>query len=166
MARSRAVVVVTVLAAASVAGWWVGDQRRAADTPYRVVEVLDGDTIVVARGSSRHTVRLLGIDTPETHHPTKPVECYGPEASAYTTRRLLGRLVQLEDDVETYDVYGRRLAYVYLDGERFDDELLRLGYARLLVIEPNVAYARTMLDEELTARQRRVGLWGSCDATE
>jgi micrococcal nuclease len=162
MALSRAVVVVTVLAAASVAGWWVGDQRRAADTPSRVVDVVDGDTIVVARGSSRDTIRLLGIDTPETHHPTKPVQCYGREASAYTTRRLLGRLVRLEDDVETHDIYGRHLAYVYLDGERFEDELLRRGYARLLVIEPNVAHARTMLDEELDAKARGVGLWGAC----
>jgi micrococcal nuclease len=162
MAHSRVVVVVTVLAAASVAGWWVGDQRRAADTPYRVVDVVDGDTIEVARGSSRDTIRLLGIDTPETHHPTKPVQCYGPEASAYTTRRLLGRSVRLEDDVETRDIYGRHLAYVYLDGARFEDELLRLGDARLLVIEPNVAHARTMLDEELDAKAHHVGLWGAC----
>jgi micrococcal nuclease len=162
MAHSRAVVVVTVLAAASVAGWWVGDQRRAADAAYRVVDVVDGDTIVVARGSTRDTIRLLGIDTPETHHPTKGVQCYGPEASAYTTRRLLGRSVRLEDDVETHDVYGRHLAYVYVDGERFEDELLRLGYARLLVIEPNVDHARTMLDEELRARRRHTGLWDAC----
>jgi micrococcal nuclease len=162
MVRSRAVVVVTVLAATSVAGWWLGDQRRAADAQYRVVDVFDGDTIVVDRGARRDTIRLLGVDTPETHHPTKPVQCYGPEASAYTTRRLLGRAVRLEDDVETHDIYGRHLAYVYLDGARFEDELLRLGYARLLVIEPNHAHARTMLDEELDARRRQAGLWGAC----
>jgi micrococcal nuclease len=165
MAPSRAVVVVTVLAAASVAGWWFGDQRRAADVQYQVVDVFDGDTIVVARGpggAARETVRLLGVDTPETHHPTKPVECYGPEASDYTTRRLLGRQVRLEDDVETHDVYGRRLAYVYLHGERFEDELLERGYARLLVIEPNHAHARTMLMEELDAKRERRGLWGEC----
>ena len=108
------------------------------------------------------TIRLLGVDTPETHHPTKPVQCFGPEASAYTTRRLLGKSVRLERDVETRDVYGRRLAYVYLDGERYDDELLRLGYARLLVIEPNHLHARTMLDEELDAKRRGAGLWGAC----
>ena len=55
-------------------------------------------------------------DTPETHHPRKPVQCYGPEAAAYTTSRLFGQVVQLEDDVERHDIYGRRLAYVYLDG--------------------------------------------------
>ena len=103
--------------------------------------MLDGDTIVVARGDQRDTVRILGIDTPETQHPTKPVECFGPEASAYTKRRLSGRVVRLEDDVETHDIYGRRLAYVYVDGHRFDDELLAEGYARLLVIEPNHAHA-------------------------
>ncbi len=162
MARSRAVVVITVLIAASVLGWWLGDQRRTADQEYRVVQVVDGDTIVVERGSYRDTIRLLGVDTPETHHPTKPVQCYGPEASAYSTARLFGQLVKLEDDVVTHDIYGRRLAYVYLHGTNFEEELLRKGYARLLVIEPNHAHARDMLDEELDAKARGVGLWGAC----
>jgi micrococcal nuclease len=154
--------VVAVLAAASVLGWWFGEQRRAANEQYRVLQVLDGDTIVVARGDARDTIRLLGIDTPETHHPTKPVQCYGPEASDYTTARLHGQLVRLEDDVETHDIYGRHLAYVYLNGERFEDELLTKGYARLLVIEPNHAHARDMLLEELDAKRRGEGLWGAC----
>lgn len=163
MVRSRAVVVVTVLAAASVMGWWFGDERRAADTPYRVVQVLDGDTIVVrGAGAPDETIRLLGVDTPETHHPRKPVQCYGPEAAAYTTSRLFGQVVRLEDDVERHDIYGRRLAYVYLDDENYERELLRKGYARLLVIEPNHAHARDMLDDELNARARGVGLWGTC----
>jgi micrococcal nuclease len=91
------------------------------------------------------------------------VQCYGPEASAYTARRLFGQLVRLEDDVERHDIYGRRLASVYLDGANFEEELLRKGYARLLVIEPNHAHAREMLDDELNARARRVGLWGACE---
>ena len=67
-----------------------------------------------------------------------------------------------KDDVETHDIYGRHLAYVYLRGESFEDELLTKGYARLLVIEPNHAHARDMLQEELHAKHRRVGLWGAC----
>ena len=162
MVRSRAVVVVT-LAATSVLGWWFGEQRRAADTPYRVVQVLDGDTIVVRRaGGSDETIRLLGVDTPETHHPRKPVQCYGPEAAAHTASRLFGQVVRLEDDVERHDIYGRRLAYVYLDGRNYECELLQQGYTRLLVIEPNHAHARDMLDDELNARARHVGLWGAC----
>lgn len=70
----------------------------------------------------------------------------------------------LEDDVEKHDIYGRRLAYVYLDGERFNDELLRRGYARLLVIDPNRSHARDMLDDELAAEHGHRGLWGVCPA--
>jgi micrococcal nuclease len=155
--------VVVILAAASFGGCWLGRTARDdTDSTARVVEVIDGDTIRVVESGHRDTVRLLGVDTPETHHPTKPVQCYGPEASAYTSRRLTGREVRLEDDVETRDKYGRRLAYVYLDGRRFEDDLLEHGYARLLVIPPNGVYGRTMLSEELAAKRARVGLWGSC----
>ncbi|MFI5047032.1 MAG: thermonuclease family protein [Acidimicrobiia bacterium] len=164
MWRSKPLAWVAVVVVSAL-GWWAGTERSAADVRYRVVDVIDGDTIVVRRaGGDDETVRLLGIDTPETHHPTKPVGCFGPEASAYTSRRLFGAVVTLEDDVEGRDIYGRRLAYVYLDGARFNDELLRRGYARLLVIDPNRAHARDMLDEELDAQRHRRGLWGACPA--
>ena len=162
MTRSR-VVVVAILAAASLGGWRLGQARHAATAEWTVVRVVDGDTIEVARGSSdTDTVRLLGINTPEIHHPTKPVECFGPEAAAFTEEHLAGRSVQLEGDIEGRDRYGRRLAYVVVDGERFNDELLRRGYARLLVIEPNHAHARTMLREELDAKRAGRGLWSEC----
>ena len=165
MARPRAVVAVTVLAAASVTGWWLGGSRHTATPSARVIDVLDGDTIVVALADgSTDTVRLLGVDTPETHHPTRPVECYGPEAAAYTERRLLGEVVTLEPDVETRDLYDRRLAYVVHDGRRFNDELLRRGYAKLLVLAPNRAHAHDLLAAELDARAAGRGLWGRCDA--
>ncbi len=165
MARSRAVVIVAVLAAASALGWWLGRARHSTAVQSRavVVRAVDGDTIKVREAGGRvETVRLLGVDTPEVHHPTKPVQCFGPEAAAFTAARLTGRPVRLEDDVERHDRYGRRLAYVIVDGRRFDDELLRLGYARLLVIAPNGSHARTMLDEELEARRAGRGLWGAC----
>jgi micrococcal nuclease len=162
MTRSRVVVVVIILAAASIGGWRLGEARRAATAQWTVVEVLDGDTIRVARGDDTDTVRLLGINTPETHHPTKPVECFGPEAAAYTEAHLRGRSVQLEADIEGRDRYDRRLAYVIVDGDRFNDELVRRGYARLLVIEPNHAHARAMLQEELDAKRAGRGQWGEC----
>jgi micrococcal nuclease len=162
MVRTRAVVV-AILAAASLGGWWLGrTDRGAASQPAFVTRAVDGDTIDVRIGTRTDTVRLLGVDTPETHHPTKPVQCFGPEAAAFTKAQLEGRTVRLEDDVEARDVYGRRLAYVYLDGRRFNDVLLERGYARLLVIPPNGSHARTMLAEELAAKRARVGLWGSC----
>ena len=165
MARSRAVIVafvVTILAGSSAAGWWLGHTSHGQTTA-TVVRTVDGDTIDVRLASgATDTIRILGVDTPETHHPTKPVQCFGPEAAAYTHDRLLGRTVQLEDDVETHDIYGRRLAYVLIDGERFDDELLRLGYARLLVIPPNELHARALLEAELEAKRAGRGLWGAC----
>jgi micrococcal nuclease len=162
MVRTRAVVV-AILAAASLGGWWLGRvDRGAASQSAVVVKAVDGDTIDVQIGHETDTVRLLGIDTPETHHPTKPVQCFGPEAAAYTKTQLEGRTVVLEDDVEPRDLYGRRLAYVYVDGRRFNDELLQNGYARLLVIPPNGSHARTMLAEELAAKRADVGLWGAC----
>ena len=170
MARSRAgrvaatVALLGSLAAALGWGWYTGG-RATAGTTYRatVVDTTDGDTIDVQyHNGARDTVRLLGVDTPETHHPRKPVQCFGPEASAYTRARLLGRDVTLERDAEARDKYGRLLAYVVLDGVRYNDELLRDGYARLLVIPPNGAHARAMLAEELDARQHARGLWGAC----
>jgi len=161
--RLRAVLVVVLVA--SVAGWWLGGSHRAAMREVYVVRALDGDTIVVAGGGgegAEETIRLLGVDTPETHHPRKPVQCFGPEAAAFTQAHLEGQWVRLEDDVERHDIYGRRLAYVYFHGRLFEDTLLTRGYARLLVIEPNHAHARTMLDEELDAKAARVGLWGAC----
>ena len=89
------------------------------------------------------------------------MQCYGPEAAAYTTSRLFGEVVQLEDDVERHDIYGRRLAYLYLDGANFERMLLRKGDARLLVIETNHAHARDMLDDELNSRAHGAGLWGA-----
>ena len=172
MAPPRAVVVAIVLAAASFGGWWLGGHEPGATSDptvpapggfaARVTETVDGDTVHVMSVSGPDTVRLLGINTPETHHPTKGLECFGPEASAYTERALTGRQVELELDVEHRDKYGRLLAYIWLDGRRFNDDLLRRGYARLLVIPPNGTYARTMLEEELAAKRASLGLWGAC----
>lgn len=161
-----------VIAAASFSGWWFG--RNGPGTPSnpvaatgsrfaaRVIRTVDGDTVHVQTARGPDVVRLLGVNTPETHHPTKPVECFGPEASAFTERRLTGRSVELELDVEHRDKYGRLLAYVLLDGHRFNDELLRRGYAQVLIIAPNGVHARSMVEEELAAKRARVGLWGAC----
>jgi micrococcal nuclease len=160
-----AAVLAAALAATSLVGWRLGEARSGGDgtaMAARVVTVVDGDTIEVAAGSRRERVRLLGVDTPETVDPRRPVGCFGPEAAAYTHRRLQGRAVRLRFDRERRDRYGRLLAYVELDGHRFNDELLTGGYARLLVIPPNGRHGRAMLDEELAARAARRGLWGAC----
>lgn len=152
-----------VLAAASLGGWWLGVARHDPAGPVRVIEVVDGDTIRIDVGGRRETVRLLGVDTPETVHPRRPVGCFGPEAAGFTRSRLLGRTVRLSFDRVRRDAYGRLLAFVEADGRRFNDDLLAGGYARLLVIPPNGAHSRTMLERELDARRNARGLWGECE---
>ena len=152
-----------VVAAASLGGWRLGAARHdAAGRAAVVTGVVDGDTLDVTWAGRRERVRLLGVDTPETVHPDRPLECFGPEATAFTRRRLLGRRVTLSFDRVRRDAYGRLLAYVDLDGRPFNDELLDRGFARLLVIPPNGAHARAMLDLELAARAAGRGLWGAC----
>lgn len=124
-----------------------------------VVSVVDGDTIKVSRNGQTETVRLIGVDTPETVHPTKPVQPYGPEASAYTKQRLTGQEVRLEYDAEERDQYGRLLAYVWLGDEMFNATLLREGYAQLLTVPPNVKYVDQFRALQEEARQAGRGLW-------
>ena len=141
---------------------------RAAPTDgtATVVAVTDGDTVDVDFGGGVvQPVRLLGIDTPETHHPTKPVECYGAEASARTDELLPeGTAVHLVRDVEARDRYGRLLAYVY----RADDQLFvnrslaEDGFADTLDIAPNDAHAAELAQVVSVARAEGRGLWGAC----
>jgi micrococcal nuclease len=164
MALSRAVCATLAVALLGSAGWgWRSGGRGPAKFDATVVHVSDGDTITVRVGAREERVRILGADTPEVVDPRKPVQCYGPEASAHTKARLPpGTQVSLETDAEVRDKYGRLLAYVYVAGARYDDELLRLGFARLLIIAPNGVHARAMLGAELEARAARRGLWGVC----
>jgi micrococcal nuclease len=165
--RRGTAVLVVALAAASLAGWRLGAARRPAGPGLaRVVAVVDGDTVDVAWAGRRERVRLLGVDTPETVDPHRPIGCYGPEAAAFTHRSLEGRTVHLSFDRQRRDRYGRLLAFVEVGGRRFNDDLLTGGYARLLVIPPNGVHGRAMLDEELAARAAKRGLWGACPERE
>lgn len=133
-----------------------------------VVRVVDGDTVVVEIGGTTETVRLIGIDTPETKKPNTPVQCFGPEASDFTKHLLpAGTALHLERDVEARDKYGRLLAYAYLvpDGTFVNLTIVREGYARLLTIPPNVAHSADFVAAARAAQQEDAGLWGGCTGT-
>ncbi len=148
-----------------------------------VTRVKDGDTFVarvtwhdteyacrIVDGQS-YTIRLIGVDTPETVHPTKPVECYGPEAAAFTRNLLLGRNVCLLQDVSCRDRYGRLLAHVWVDTDPshsgcetfLSGELVKQGYARVNTYPPDTAFDDFLRSLECEAYQARRGLWGACD---
>jgi micrococcal nuclease len=155
-------VIVAALLGSAAWGWFAGG-RTAVPIPATVIRVVDGDTVIARfENGTVEKVRLLGVDTPEVVDPRKSVECFGHVASHFTKSRLTGRRVSLELDAEARDKYGRLLAYVIVDGQRYNDELLERGYARLLVIPPNGSHARAMLRQELEAKAARRGLWGAC----
>mgnify|MGYP001336258663 CR=1 FL=1 len=138
-------------------------EESVSKTSARVVSVTDGDTIRVEFANGhQESIRLIGVDTPETHHPTKPVGCFGPEASNFTKANLDQKDISLEYDVERQDKYKRTLAYVYLNDERFNDELIKQGFAKVLSIEPNTRYANLYSKYEIQAKNDRIGLWGYC----
>lgn len=128
----------------------------------QVIEVVDGDTITVSIGDRLYTVRYIGIDTPETVHPSKPVQWMGEEASAANAALVEGQTVYLEKDVSETDRYGRLLAYVYLaDGRMVNEELVRLGYAYSSSYPPDVYRQGAMIAAQQTAVAAGVGLWGT-----
>ncbi len=130
----------------------------------RVVKVVDGDTIHVQLGGVREKVRYIGIDTPETKDPRRPVQCYGQRAADFNEQLVGGERVRLVLDVQQRDRYGRLLAYVYRvrDGLFVNAELARLGYARALTIPPDVRYAERFAALAREAREQGRGLWSGC----
>lgn len=145
------------------------DLFRPAPVPgegwYAAVRVVDGDTLVVApnpnpASSEGDRIRLIGVDTPESVAPNRPVERFGKEASEFTRRLAEGRRVRLVfDPAQTQDRYGRTLAYVYLeDGTFLNAEIIRQGYGFAYTRFP-FAYLEEFRALEREARDARRGLW-------
>lgn len=126
---------------------------------YLVQRVVDGDTLLLA---NRQRIRLIGVDTPETVAPDRPVERFGPEASAFTRRMVEGRRVRLGFDKERIDRFGRYLAYVYVDERAvmLNEELIRAGLSKAQLQYPySNAMKRRFRDAENEARAHQRGLW-------
>ncbi len=140
------------------------------DTPdgfFKVVDIVDGDTIIVSVNGKEETVRLLGVDTPETKDPRKSVQCFGRAASAFTKLKLSGKAIRLFPDPleQDRDKYGRLLRYIYLaDGTNFNEELVARGFAFAYERFPTARMDQLKLWEK-DAREHRRGLWGTCAVT-
>ena len=151
-------------------GLLAGCTRPAAATDgvATVTHVVDGDTIDVRIVGRTERVRLIGIDTPETKKPNTPIECYGPEASAYTTTLLpAGTSVRIERDVVGRDDYGRLLGYVHRldDGLFVNLDIIEHGYAQPLSIPPNKEFAPAFAAAAGAAERNDLGLWAACAGT-
>ena len=144
-----------------------------------VVKVVDGDTIdvqifperedglpaAIPAGAKIERVRLIGVDTPETVHPFKPIEQFGKEASNYTKSQLQGKTVRLEYDLSKRDKYGRILAYVWFEDRHFNAELIEKGYAFAYLRFP-FKYREEFRQLEMQAKQAGVGMWQSAEIQE
>jgi micrococcal nuclease len=166
----RGVVAGVVVLLATVACVGSADSEVPAGTA-TVVQVVDGDTIDVRIGGRKERVRLIGIDTPETKRPDTPVECFGPEATAFTESLLPeGTTVRIERDIVGRDHFGRLLGYVHLVDDAgasatfVNVEIVRRGYATPLSIPPNTAYASTFTEAAREAEAADLGLWAWCSS--
>lgn len=125
-----------------------------------VTNVVDGDTFDIMLNNKEERIRLLLVDTPETKHPTKPVQPFGPEASQFTKDTLEGKEVTVEFDVSERDKYGRLLAYIWIDGKMFNEMLLEKGLARVAYIyAPNTKYVDEFYGIQKEAQKKGVGIW-------
>jgi len=123
---------------------------------FRVMNVIDGDTIKLDNGQ---VVRYIGIDAPETVHPSKPVQCFGKEASEKNTELVEGKEVKLVKDISETDRYGRLLRYVYIDNMFVNDYLVRNGYANASSYPPDIKHQDQFKEAEKEARDNKRGLW-------
>lgn len=162
LSRLRSALPALVLVAGMVLGGaavvhavWPEDDRHGT-----VARVIDGDTLVATVAGEDLTIRLLNIDTPETKHPDLPVQCLGPEASAFLTRRLpAGTEIELEYDEERTDRYGRTLAGVFESDSLISAEIAKEGLGVPVVFEPNRRFYDQVVDASEKAQLREAGLF-------
>lgn len=171
--RTGSAIAALLVVAAMVWGYinFTGDDAPAdevpseAEGPYSVARVVDGDTLKVTEATEEITVRLIGVDTPETKHPDKGVECWGPEATELMEDLADGADVYLETDDSqgSSDRYDRRLAYVWKsDGTLLNLEMINRGAGKEYTYDKPYTYVKSFKSAQKTAQSQGLGLWGSC----
>lgn len=135
---------------------------------YSVTHFVDGDTITVNMNGKAEKVRFIGVDTPETHKPNTPVQCYGPAAAAFTKNYIGNHKVQLESDTlsTNRDRYNRLLRYVYLpNGSLVNEELIKGGFGFYYPYFPFTKSDKFATDQA-AAKASNKGVWGNCTPTQ
>ncbi len=165
------VIVILVISAGQYYHWWQPVKQAAVQNQpglYKVVSGVDGDTIVVDMNGTKETIRLIGVDTPETHDPRKNVQCYGQLAANFTKQSVEGSVVRLEADPQgtNRDRYNRLLRYVYLqDGTLLNQRLIEQGYGFAYTGFPFTKKDQ-FVASEVVAQNAKLGLWGTCDPSK
>jgi micrococcal nuclease len=150
-----------VVLAAFLGGAVIASAQAPAGLEGPVVRVVDGDTIHVRIGERVEKVRYIGVNTPELHHPSKGEEPGGRQALDVNRRLAERKHVRLELDVQTRDRHGRLLAYVWVGDTMINAELLRLGFAQVMTVPPNVRHQALFTKLQRDARAAGRGLWAA-----
>ena len=141
---------------------WPEPEQSPDALSYDVIRAIDGDTLLISMYGTETTVRLIGIDAPESVHPDEEKNtAEGEQASLWLKHYMAGKQVTLEYDRELNDRYGRTLAYVYVDNMMLEDVILTMGLARTLTMEPNIRYQHHFEMLEKEARESGSGFWGT-----
>jgi micrococcal nuclease len=161
-------IIVLLIVVATQSGWLNGATNNLQQNDpglYAISRYVDGDTIDVNMNGSVETIRFIGVDTPETHKPNTPVQCYGPEAAAHTKAVIskFGKVRLQADPLDTNrDRYGRFLRYVYLpDGTLLDEQIIQQGYGFAYLSFPFSKKDQFAADEK-AAQSDKLGLWSAC----
>lgn len=132
----------------------------------QVKKVIDGDTIVIESGE---TVRYIGVDTPETVHPKKAIQCFGKNAAIQNKILVDKKIIYLEKDISDKDRYGRLLRYIYLPNPNSKTEvifineyLIEQGFGQIITYPPDVKYHNKFTDAQKIAQKEKRGLWQKC----
>lgn len=141
--------------------------ENSFDGAVKVVRVVDGDTIEVLIDGKLYKVRYIGIDTPETVDPRRPVACFGKEAAEANKKLVEDKRVLLEKDISDTDRFGRLLRYVYVVDNKdrplfVNDYLVREGFAKVSTFPPDVKFSQQFMEAEREARTQNKGLWNKC----
>lgn len=167
--------VITILVAlfgvAQQQGWLASASETAVSSQpglYTVERFVDGDTIAVNMNGKSEKIRFVGVDTPETHKPNAPVQCYGPAAAAYTKTILTGKQFRLVSDEKSTDRdrYGRLLRYiVFTDGTVFNKQLINTGHGFYYPYFP-FTKSDEFAQAQIAAQTANLGVWGNCHPTQ
>lgn len=153
------IVILFILLAGGLYLYYSFDREELEADEYRVLEVIDGDTIIIDDGRES-SVRYIGIDCPEITHEGSAGDPLAMQATRFNEELLEGDIVRLEYDEEKYDSFGRLLAYVYSDGEFVNLELVESGLAKKFTFEPNDRYVGDIELAQEEAQSERLGMWG------
>ncbi|WP_225349245.1 thermonuclease family protein [Apilactobacillus kunkeei] len=141
--------------------------KKLHKEPATLIKAIDGDTVKLMYKGQPMTFRLLLVDTPETKHPKKGVEKYGPEASAFTKKMVENaKKIEVEfDKGQRTDKYGRGLAYIYADGKMVNEALVRQGLAKVAyVYKPNNTHEQHLRKSEAQAKKEKLNIWSEDNA--